>query len=215
MGNGDVVVVVDVMRARGRFVRDRRVRKSTELFRIHPCGIGLLCGIESSVGKKRCVLTPQAMRWGNWILCCLDLALILRAASEECKEQISHEEMIQSSFHRGVHAQYHLFDYSLALKEYETAAILLENLSSCPQIDCSGMLNDLGVLKRNQGDLVNAEKAFLHAMKYSSSSLFPLANLAGIKSLQNDYHAAANYYLQATQSPEVTPEILYNYAVFL
>ena len=168
----------------------------------------------SSAGKKLCVLQISQMKWMLGLFC-LEMALILRALSEVNKEQISHDEEILSSFHRGVHAQYHLFDYSLALKEYETAAILLENLSSCPKIDCSGMLNDLGVLKKNQGDLVGAEKSFLHAMKYSSSPLFPMANLAGIKSIQNDYHAAANYYLQATQSPEVTPEILYNYAVFL
>jgi Flp pilus assembly protein TadD len=153
--------------------------------------------------------------WVAWIFCCLEMRLASVPLGERSHEQQFAAETAKLSYHRGFHAQYHLHDFSAALSEYEKAATLLENLSYCPNFDCSGMLNDLGVLRRNQGDLAGAEKAFLQSMEHPSNSIFPLANLAEIKSVQGDYHSAANYFLQATKSPEVTPEILYNYGAFL
>jgi tetratricopeptide (TPR) repeat protein len=127
----------------------------------------------------------------------------------------SFAEIAMASYHRGVHAQYYLHDSSAARTEYEKAATILESLPSCPDFDCSGMLNDLGVLRKDLGDLTGAERAFLQSIEQSSDFILPLANLAEINIIRGDLQIAANYFLKATQSPKVTAEILYNYASFL
>jgi tetratricopeptide (TPR) repeat protein len=115
---------------------------------------------------------------------------------------------------RGVHSQYHLQDPVSAAVAYERAAEILKP-SDCLHFDCSGMLNDLGILRKSFGDLNGAEKAFLMAIELSSDSASAMANLAEIKVSQGKVNEAAVLYRQANLSPKLTPEILFNYGRFL
>jgi Flp pilus assembly protein TadD len=118
-------------------------------------------------------------------------------------------------FHkRGVHSQYHLQDPFSAALNYERAAEILKP-TDCLKFDCSGMFNDLGILRKSSGDQNGAEKAFVKAIEYSSDSASAMANLAEIKASKGEIQEASLLYQQASQSSKLTPEILFNYGRFL
>lgn len=125
-------------------------------------------------------------------------------------------------YNQGKYFQYTLNNENKAIYYYNQIIQLIEekeekedNQDNIKEFDYSGMYNDLGILKERRNDYIGAEIAYKKAIYYSPNFLSALCNLAHIKILKGEIVEAKKLYLKAINSSNVTPEILYNYALFL
>lgn len=144
--------------------------------------------------------------------CTRPVALILTAVLFVGSNQSSPAQSATIFYEQGRHWQYSVGDEQRALQYYlqAWAALQEEGGAVSAAFDVAGMMNDLGILTLNSGNIRQAIGAFEYALEVNPVLPSALSNLAGILVDIGQPHEAVSLYSKAIAVDPVNSALYHN-----